>query len=274
MSTKITPGEATEGAADSGHEDSAPIVEMRDIHKSFGSIQALSGVNLEIKSNEIMGLVGDNGAGKSTLIKTLVGIHKQDEGAILIDGQNVEITSPRAAREHGISTVYQDLAMVDELSMAANTFLGRPLTKSFAGVFEIIDWDRMEEEASRVMKENLNLDIDPEKRVEFLSGGERQAVAINRALVTDPELVILDEPTSALSTESADRVMELIRQLKQEGLAVLIVSHNLDEIFSLTDRVTVIANGQNVGTARTDNVNREDVVQMMVSTEVPEHLQG
>jgi ABC-type sugar transport system ATPase subunit len=269
MSTEATPGETTDVA----EESPDPIVEMRDIYKSFGSIQALSGVDLEVGENEIMGLVGDNGAGKSTLIKTLVGIHQMDEGSILIDGEEVNISSPRAAREHGISTVYQDLAMVDELSMAANTFLGRPLTKSFAGILEIIDWDRMEEEAARVMKENLNLDIDPEKRVEFLSGGERQAVAINRALVTDPELVILDEPTSALSTESADRVLELVRQLKREGLSVLIVSHNLDEIFSLTDRITVIANGQNVSTVQTEDVDREDVVQMMVSTEVPEHLQ-
>jgi len=131
----------------------------------------------------------------------------------------------------------------------------------------------MENEAARMMKENLNLNIEPGKRVELLSGGERQAVAINRALVTDPELVILDEPTSALSTESADRVMELVRQLKRKGLSVLVVSHNLDEIFSLTDRITVIANGQNVSTVETRNVDRSDVVQMMISTEIPQHLQ-
>lgn len=269
MSTETTPSETSKIA----DEASEPIVAMKDIHKSFGSIQALSGVDLEIGGNEIMGLVGDNGAGKSTLIKTLVGIHGPDEGDIIIDGEVVDINSPRDARRYGISTVYQDLAVVDELSMAANTFLGRPPTKSFAGVLEVIDWDRMEDEAARMMSENLNLDIDPEKRVELLSGGERQAVAINRALVTDPELVILDEPTSALSTESADRVMELVRQLKRKGLSVLVVSHNLDEIFSLTDRVTVIANGQNVSTVKTENVDRSDVVQMMISTEVPDHLQ-
>jgi ABC-type sugar transport system ATPase subunit len=269
MSTETTPNEASTTSADGAE----PIVRMENIHKSFGSIQALRGVDLEIGENEIMGLVGDNGAGKSTLIKTLVGIHKQDKGAIFIDGEEVRINSPRDARKHGISTVYQDLAMVDELSMAANTFLGRPPTKSFAGIFEIIDWDRMEAEAAEMMTENLNLEIDPAKRVEFLSGGERQAVAINRALVTDPNLVILDEPTSALSTESADRVMELIRELKRKGLSVLVVSHNLDEIFSLTDRITVIANGENVSTVRTDAADRSDVVQMMVSTEVPEHLQ-
>ena len=269
MSTEATPDTAPEIVDD----DPDPIVEMQNIHKSFGSIQALSGVDLKIRENEIMGLVGDNGAGKSTLIKTLVGIHDQDDGSIFINGQVVDIDSPRDAREHGISTVYQDLAMVDELSMAANTFLGRPPTKSFAGVFELIDWDRMEDEAARMMSENLNLDINPSKRVELLSGCERQAVAINRALVTDPELVILDEPTSALSTESADRVMELIRQLKAKGLSVLVVSHNLDEIFSLTDRTTVIANGRNVSTVETAAVDRSDVVQMMVSMEVPEHLQ-
>lgn len=269
MSTETTHGETP----DIDGEDPEPIVEMRNISKSFGNIQALSGVGLEIGENEIMGLVGDNGAGKSTLIKTLVGIHEQDEGSIFINGEVVDVGSPREARKHGISTVYQDLAMVDELSMAANTFLGRPPTKSFAGVFEIIDWDRMEDEAARMMSDNLNLELDPAKRVELLSGGERQAVAINRALVTDPELVILDEPTSALSTESADRVMELVRQLKNKGLSVLVVSHNLDEIFSLTDRITVIANGQNVSTVKTDDVDRSDVVQMMISTEVPEHLQ-
>jgi len=269
MSTETTPNETP----DIGDQDPEPVVEMQNIHKSFGSIQALSGVDLEICENEIMGLVGDNGAGKSTLIKTLVGIHTQNEGTVVINGEAVDINSPRDARKHGISTVYQDLAMVDELSMAANTFLGRPPTKSFAGVFEVIDWDRMENEAARMMKENLNLNIEPGKRVELLSGGERQAVAINRALVTDPELVILDEPTSALSTESADRVMELVRQLKRKGLSVLVVSHNLDEIFSLTDRITVIANGQNVSTVETRNVDRSDVVQMMISTEIPQHLQ-
>ena len=155
MSTETTPGE-TSNIADQGSE---PIVAMQDIHKSFGSIQALSGVDLEIGNNEIMGLVGDNGAGKSTLIKTLVGIHEQDKGEVVIDGEVVDINSPRDARKHGISTVYQDLAMVDELSMAANTFLGRPPTKSFAGALEVIDWARMEDEAARMMSDNPNLDI-------------------------------------------------------------------------------------------------------------------
>jgi ABC-type sugar transport system ATPase subunit len=272
MAAESTDGLTDEPTSDLERSDGTPVVEMRNISKSFGSIQALSGVDLEVGDNEIMGLVGDNGAGKSTLVKTLVGIHEADEGEVYVDGQPVDIDSPRDARQHGIATVYQDLAMVDELSVAANTFLGRPITKSVAGLFEIIDWDRMEEEAARVMRENLNLEIDPEKRVEFLSGGERQAVAINRALVTDPRLVIMDEPTSALSTESADRVKELVRQLKDEGMSVLVISHNLDEVFDLTDRITVIAHGEKVGTVDTDNINRDEIVQMMISGEMPPRL--
>lgn len=272
MAAESADDQEAQGFSETQPQRDVPILEMRGMYKTFGSIQALDGANLEVRDNEIMGLVGDNGAGKSTLIKTLVGIHRAEQGEVLIDGENVEFGSPREAREYGIATVYQDLALVDELSIAANTFMGRPITKSIGGIFEIIDWDRMESEAARVMQENLGLTLDPEKRVEFLSGGERQAVAINRALVTNPRLIIMDEPTSALSTEAADRVKELVRGLKDEGLSVLIISHNLDEIFSLTDRITVLTNGRTVGTVDSDEAEREDIIQMMISSEVPSRL--
>lgn len=250
-----------------------PVLEMRGISKTFGNLEALNDVDFTVNEQEIVGLVGDNGAGKSTLVKTLVGLHKPDKGEILLHGKPVSIDDPKDARKHGISTVYQDLALVDELSVAMNLHLGRPLMKRFGGLIPIVDWPKMNENAEKVLRENLNIHIDPESKVEFLSGGERQAVAICRALVTDPDVIVMDEPTSALSADAAERVMDLIRSLRDQGLSIVIISHNLDEIFEITDRMTILSNGEHISTVDTDSVNREQVVQMMISETVPDGVE-
>jgi ABC-type sugar transport system ATPase subunit len=203
-------------------------------------------------------------------VKTLVGVHQPDGGTVTIRGEQVDIDNPKEAREYGISTVYQDLAQVNEQTVAANMFLARTPMKRLFGILPVIDWERMNREAERILKERMNLDIDPTARVEFLSGGERQSIAIARALVTDPDILVLDEPTSALSPDSAERVEELVKTLRaEEDISVIIISHNMDEVFNLTDRITVLDNGKLVGTVDTDTVDRRDVVEMMVSGTMP-----
>lgn len=246
-------------------EDETPLVEMEGIGKRFGRIRALESVDLEVNDGEIMGLVGDNGAGKSTLIKTLVGIHQPDEGEIRVKGEPVEMDSPKEAQSYGIATVYQDLALVDQLPVDANIFLGRTKTRKIGGLIPVIDWEGMRQEAEATLKDRLNFDVPVDSKVEFLSGGERQAVAIGRALITDPDLIILDEPTSALSTDAAQRVIDLVKTLRDEGISVLLISHSLEEIFSLTDRITVLHSGERVDTVTSADVTEDEVVEMMIA---------
>jgi len=231
--------------------------------KHFGRVTALNGANIEVGHGEIHGLVGDNGSGKTTLVKSLIGIHGIDDGEIFVRGEPTSINSPKEARRQGIATVYQDLALVDELTIAGNVFLGRELTKG-VGPLQANDWGRMNERASDLLENRLNIHLDPTQRVEFLSGGERQAVAIARALVTDPELVIMDEPTSALSTDSASRVNELISSLKENGISVLLINHNIDEVFDLTDRISVLHQGTTVGVFDTENVTQDQLIRLMI----------
>lgn len=245
------------------------IVEMRGIKKRFGRVVALDGVDLEVEEGEVHGLLGDNGSGKSTLVKTLVGVHQPDEGEVYVKGKKRNITSPKDARSLGIATVYQDLALVDEMTVAANMFLARFPMRRLAGIIPVVDWAEMNERAEQILRERLNLNIDPTARVEFLSGGERQAIAIARALVTDPDIVVMDEPTSALSAESTRRVQELVKTLQDEGISVIIISHNLDEVFALTNRVTVLLSGTLVGTVNSADVTKNDIVTMMVDGSMP-----
>jgi ABC-type sugar transport system ATPase subunit len=250
-----------------------PLIEMRGIEKQFGQVVALDGVDLTLESGEILALVGDNGSGKSTLIKTLVGIHQPDAGRISIRGERRRISNPKQAREYGITTVYQDLALVDTLSVAANMFLGRTPTRRL-GILPQVDWRRMNERAEEILRQRLNIEIDATQEVEYLSGGERQAIAIARALVTDPDIVVMDEPTSALSADSTSRVRDLVRTLNEEGITVLLISHNLDEVFDLAHRVTVLDNGRLVGTVDTGDVSKDEVVQMIVGGEMPPGVDG
>jgi len=242
-----------------------PRIEVENVQKRFGTVEALSGVNLDLGDNEILGLVGDNGAGKSTFVKTLVGIHQPDAGEIRFNGDPVTINGPKHARKLGIGTVYQDLALVDELSVAENLFLGRTPVKKVGGILPLIDTERMNSEAKRILSERLNIHVDPETPVEYLSGGERQAIAIARALVSDPDIVLLDEPTSALSKAAVEHVEDLVMQLKESGHSVILIDHNLEEVRSMTDRIAVLFQGRVVDIVDTDEVSRDDLVSMMVS---------
>lgn len=246
-------------------DNSHPRIEVEHVQKRFGTVEALSDVSLTLKKNEVLSLVGDNGAGKSTFIKTLVGIHQPDGGEIRFNGEPVTIDGPKHARKLGVGTVYQDLALVDELSVAENLFLGRMPVKKLGGVVSVVDQDYMTEEADRILTEHLNIHVDPDTPVEYLSGGERQAVAIGRALVTDPDIVLLDEPTSALSKAAVEHVEELVAQLRESGHSVILVDHNLEEVLSMSDRVAVLFQGRIVNVVDSDSVDRDDVVKMMVS---------
>jgi ABC-type sugar transport system ATPase subunit len=248
-------------------DTSRPRIEVEDVQKRFGTVEALAGVSLTLRENEVLGLVGDNGAGKSTLIKTLVGIHQPDEGEIRYNGEPVTIEDPKHARRLGMGTVYQDLALVNTLSVAENLFLGRKPIKKIGGVLPIVDSERMKSEARRILGDRLDIHVDPETPVEYLSGGERQAVAIGRALVSDPDTVLLDEPTSALSKAAVERVESLVQQLKDTGHSVIIVDHNLEEVISMTDRIAILYQGAVVDVVATDETTRDDIVAMMVSGE-------
>jgi ABC-type sugar transport system ATPase subunit len=251
--------------------DRAPLIEMRGISKTFGRVQALTDVDLELYEDEILATVGDNGAGKSTLIKILVGVLDLTEGTITIEGKQTDITSPTDAREHGIGIVYQELALVDSMSVASNVFLGQEPTKR-VGPFSIVDWESMNQQAREIIKENLNLDIDPTARVEFLSGGERQAVAISRALVHEPDVIVLDEPTAALSEEVARRVNELIRSLRDRGHSVIVIDHDINRALDVADRVLVLHQGRRVTAVDTAGVTRDEIIHMMITGDTPEQF--
>ena len=238
-------------------------IRVENVDKQFGRIVALDDVSLEIEENEILAMVGDNGAGKSTLMNVLCGVYEPTNGALYVDGQPVEFDNPDDARSHGIETVYQDLALMDDLDVATNIYMDQFPTKGF-GPFQFIDWDETYRRAATILDERLNRgDIDAYSEVEFLSGGERQLVAIARALAFDPDLVILDEPTSALSVEATELVHETVRQLQSEGITVVIVSHSLDEIFGLADRIAVLYQGNLVDVADTTKVDRDTLTHMM-----------
>lgn len=241
-----------------------PAVSMENIEKRYGEIVALDGVDLALRKGEILALVGDNGAGKSTLIKCLAGVHSPTSGTIHIDGQPVTIDSPRESKELGIETTFQDLALASNLTVAQNIFLGREVMKGLDRIFGILDKQSMNDR-TRELLEDLEIDVEPNALVGDLSGGQRQLVAISRMLLTDPQVVVMDEPTSALSVEGADRVLELIEQLRDQGISVLLISHNLENVLQVADRVQVLYQGLDAGTVDGDTTTRDEIVARMVS---------
>ena len=228
-------------------EMAAPIVEMRGICKRFGGVQALDHAELTLFPGEIHALVGDNAAGKSTLIKVLSGAEIMDEGAILFEGRPVQIREPRDAKALGIETVYQDLALADNLDVPSNIFLGRELVRPGPGRF-LMDLRRMERE-SRTLLDRLKIWLPNLRlRVRNLSGGQRQSVAVARCIYFNARVVILDEPTAALGVAETAKLHELVRDLRAHGLAVVMISHNLNHVFGVSDRITVMKTGRTVGT--------------------------
>lgn len=245
-----------------------PLVEMRNITKRFGGVTALQNVDLTAYAGEVLAIVGDNGAGKSTLIKVLTGVYQPTEGDIYLDGQKIEFASHAEAIEAGIDAVYQTLALADHLDPAANMFLGNELTKNLLGL-ELLDNKKMRSETERVLMERLGVKLKSlDAPTESLSGGQRQAVAIARAVYSEGlRVLVMDEPTAALGPQETARTLKLIQTLKAQGLAVILISHSLDDVFEVSDRVHVQRRGQCVGVVQTADSTTQDVLGMIVGAE-------
>lgn len=241
-----------------------PLIELRNVGKRFGGIVALAKMDLAIQPGQVVGLVGDNGAGKSTLIKILSGAHPHDGGEIFFEGKRIPSLTPASAKKLGIETVYQDLALVDTLDVPGNIFLGRELIRFGAGPLRVLDKPRMADRSKQLL-DRLQVHLPhSEQEVGLLSGGQRQSVAISRALFTDPKLVILDEPTSALAVREVEHVLALVRQLREQHIAVLFISHVLQEVFAVTDRIVVLRKGRKVTDLETATTSMDTVVNFMI----------
>lgn len=244
-----------------------PVVEMRNIKKNFAAVQALKGVDLVLRHGEVLGLVGDNAAGKSTLMKVLSGAYIPEEGEILIEGKKEHLTDPLHARRLGIEMVYQDLALANNLDITSNVFLGREAARPQLGWFSVLNNRHMEQEAQRLLG-RLKIDIPSVRlRVERLSGGQRQSVAIARAMAFNSKVIIMDEPTAALSVAAIEKVLDMVRELKAQGASIIIISHRLEDIYSVSDRLMVMRNGRKVyDRAIAENLDdfRERVVAYMI----------
>lgn len=243
-------------------DDEDIIVSMEGISKYFGEIVALEDVEFELRREEVLGLVGDNGAGKSTLIKCLAGAHQPDEGIIRIDGEKVTIDNPRVAKRIGIETTFQDLALADNLSVAQNIFLGREVIAGVKGI-GILNKNEMGQRAEKLLND-LEIGVDPQSTVRNLSGGERQLVSISRTLLSDPKIIIMDEPTSALSVEGTERVLNLIERMRDRGISIILISHNLEDAQNIVDRIHILHQGHNGGILDAEDATRDKIVNRMV----------
>ncbi len=243
----------------------SPLVVMKDISIAFGGIKAVDRASLDLFPGEVVGLLGHNGAGKSTLIKILSGAYKRDAGEILVDGAPVAIDNPRDAKKFGIETIYQTLALADNVDAASNLYLGRELLTRWG----TLDDAAMESQARKVMgrlNPNFRRFKDP---VSSLSGGQRQSVAIARAIHFNARILIMDEPTAALGPQETAQVGELIKQLKAEGIGIFLISHDIHDVFDLADRIVVMKNGQVVGSARVQDVTKDEVLGMIILGKCP-----
>src|SRR5689334_10983495 len=241
---------------------SDPILELKGVSKSFGAVQALYQVDFHVSPGEVMALVGDNGAGKSTLIKCIAGIYPIDSGEILFDGKPVNIHGPKDAAGLGIEIVYQDLALADNLDVVQNMFLGREETQSFLR----LDETKMEARAADTLKTlSVTTIRSVRQTVAGLSGGQRQSVAVAKAVMWNSRVVILDEPTAALGVAQTRQVLELVKRLGHQGLAVILISHNLHDVFEAADSVTVLRLGQNVQEYKVSETNQQQVVEAITA---------
>lgn len=242
------------------NSDAAPLVEMKDISIAFGGIKAVDNVSVDLYPGEVVGLLGHNGAGKSTLIKVLSGAYQKDEGEIFIDGQKVEIENPRDARANNIETIYQTLALADNLDAASNLFLGREMVTPFG----LVNDASMEAECRKIMGQ-LNPNFQKfNEPVSALSGGQRQSVAIARAVYFNARILIMDEPTAALGPHETQMVAELIQQLKAQGIGIFLIDHDVHSVMELCDRASVMKNGKLVGTVDIADVTDDDLLSMII----------
>ena len=241
-----------------------PILDIRGVCKRFGGVEALKGVSLSLYPGEVVALAGDNGAGKSTLTKMISGVYPADEGEIALDGKVVRFATPEAAREAGIETIYQDLALADNLSIGANIFLGREPMRRALGILPVLDRARMAKAAKETMA-RLDFHVDRlDAPVGRFSGGQRQAVAIGRAMYWDARVILMDEPTAALGVPEQRKVLSLIQSLKAQGRGVIFISHNLQDIFAVADRIVVLRRGSLAGERRIEQTTHDEVVKLMI----------
>ncbi|MDT9695125.1 ATP-binding cassette domain-containing protein [Streptomyces sp. P17] len=237
------------------HVSATPVLALRGVSKRFGAVQALTDVELEVHAGEVVALVGDNGAGKSTLVKTIAGVHPIDDGVIEWDGKSVTINKPHDAQNLGIATVYQDLALCDNIDVVGNLYLGRELRKR--GILDEVEMERR----SRELLDTLSIRI-PSVRIPIasLSGGQRQTVAIARSMLGEPKLVILDEPTAALGVEQTAQVLDLVERLRERGHAVILISHNMADVKAVADKVAVLRLGRNNGVFEVKSTSQEEII--------------
>ncbi|WP_405620468.1 ATP-binding cassette domain-containing protein [Streptomyces sp. NBC_00076] len=237
------------------HVSATPVLALRGVSKRFGAVQALTDVELEVHAGEVVALVGDNGAGKSTLVKTIAGVHPIDEGVIEWDGRSVQINRPHDAQALGIATVYQDLALCDNIDVVGNLFLGREVRKW--GVLDEVEMERRSQELLRTLSIRI-----PSVRIPIasLSGGQRQTVAIARSMLGEPKLVILDEPTAALGVEQTAQVLDLVERLRERGHAVILISHNMADVKAVADKVAVLRLGRNNGVFEVKTTSQEEII--------------
>jgi D-xylose transport system ATP-binding protein len=249
-------------------ETPTPLLEMQGIYKSFGAVRALQDVDFRVHPGEVVGLVGDNGAGKSTLVKIISGVEHADAGTISFEGQEVTIDSPDDAKALGIETLYQDLALINNLDVTANMFLGREIVNSLIfGAIKVLKTREMETETIRILDQlGINLGTVREK-VEVLSGGQRQAVALGRAVGWGSKLVLLDEPTAALGVRESQQALDMIRRLKDQGVAAVVISHNLEHVFSVVDRVVVLRRGFIRGERKIAGLHGDEIVSMITGAD-------
>jgi D-xylose transport system ATP-binding protein len=245
-----------------------PIVEMRDVSVAFGGLHAVRDVSIDLKAGEVVGLVGGNGAGKSTLMRVLSGAHHADSGEVRVNGQPVDIRNPRDAKALNIETIYQTLALADTIDAPGNMFLGRELTDRLGS----LDDSSMESETRKIMK-RLNPNFTRfALPVKSLSGGQRQAVAIARAVYFNARILIMDEPTAALGPAETAQVRNLVRQLKADGIGIFLISHDIHDVFDLSDRISVMYHGRIVDTVNKDDVTADDVLGMIILGKKPDEV--
>lgn len=241
------------------------VIRFENVSKQYGQIQALEDISFAVENNDVLALIGDNGAGKSTLIKILSGVTPQTSGEIHINGEKAEFESYNHAEAVGIQTVYQDLAIAPNRTVAENIFLGNELLSetTVGQLLNFVD-DRQMEAKSKELLAQLELDLDPQAKVKNFSGGEQQSVAIARALQSDPDIIILDEPTSALSIDATQRILDLITRLNDQGVTIILISHSMEAVFEVANKAAILASGQLMGVEDLKDVTEEELVGMMM----------